>query len=120
MDYQSTDFNEWQHFDDRTSDDRTVGPARRVETVGRHREPLGEMSRPPHAPGHLHDQLPRQDPGGRRLTLPRGQDPAVADGPTLCPRRFHRIAMERVPEPRTGHATPGRAKLERGVSAGDS
>ena len=50
---------------------------------------------------------------GRRRTLHRGHDQAVADGPTLCPRRFHRIAMERVPEPRTGHAAPGRAKLER-------
>ena len=30
-----------------------------------------------------------------------------------APRRFHRIAMERVPEPRTGHAAPGRAELER-------
>lgn len=35
MDYESTDFNEWQHFDDRTSDDRTVGPARATETKGR-------------------------------------------------------------------------------------
>ena len=37
----------------------------------------------------------------------------MADGPTLRPRRCHRIAMERVPEPRAGHAAPGCAELER-------
>ena len=35
MDYESIDFNEWRHFDDRTLDDRTVGPARATETKGR-------------------------------------------------------------------------------------
>ena len=31
---------------------------------------------------------------GRRASMPRGQDPAIADGPTLCPRRFHRVGPE--------------------------
>ena len=44
---------------------------------------------------------------------PPGRDPAVADGPTLCPRRSHRVAMERIPEPRAGLGAPGRAELER-------
>ena len=35
MDYQSIDFNEWRHFDDRTSNDRSVGSARATETQGR-------------------------------------------------------------------------------------
>ena len=60
----------------RGGDHRRRRPARRVETVDRQREPLGEISFPPHPPGRLHNQLPRQDPGGRRLPLPRGQDPA--------------------------------------------
>ena len=35
MDYEHIDFNKWRHFDDRASDDRSVGPARAVETKGR-------------------------------------------------------------------------------------
>ena len=35
MDYEHIDFNEWRHFDDRASDDRSAGPARSVETKGR-------------------------------------------------------------------------------------
>ena len=35
MDDESIDFNEWRHFDDRASDDRSVGPARATEIKGR-------------------------------------------------------------------------------------
>ena len=53
-------------------------------------------------------------PAADAYPCPWGQDPSVVDGPTRCPRRFHRVAMEEsVPEPRAGHVAPGRAELER-------
>ena len=41
---QIVDFSEWRHFDDRTSDDHSVGPARAAETKGRCAECWGPVA----------------------------------------------------------------------------
>ena len=85
----------------RLGERRRSRSARRIETVGRNSETLSEESLPPQAPG------------GLNAALLRWQDPAVADGAAAGRRRFHIVAMERVPKPCAGHIAPDRAQPTR-------
>ena len=52
MDYENVDFNEWRQFDDRTSDDRMIGPACKAEISGRCTNCWGPIAGLKHQDGH--------------------------------------------------------------------